>query len=413
MANLTYANFALSKLTQELGSSETSVHIADDALFPDGYFTAVIWSAGVNSPLEDTNSEILTLIRTSAGVFEAVRGEEGTTVKAWAQDSLIANVVTADTMEYIYTAAGNTAEVTVISAASYAMERNDTKLICTFTPSEGEKSVTLPNGDICDGLIYTVMNRGTYPNQRMKLYPYASDAFAHTDEEHIRIPSGGSAELIHSDDGWVIISKNAHSHKDIRIIDADMPDISFGDGTLYTDTSAGNINITLPSAKDYCGVPLKIYKFSDDANKVIISGYEGDSTPVELSEQFQSAVFVMDSNGTAYMTDSPQEPAPSSGGSEGSSEGEIYFISSNRYLDGSERYIFVTTGPGGVHSFLPDPATHKGMTVTIKKIDNGSGVALIYPMAGPIDGVVGYVELPNQWQYATFACGGDAWYRVG
>ncbi|MGD9808886.1 MAG: hypothetical protein AB7E76_10745 [Deferribacterales bacterium] len=409
MANLTYANFALSKLTQALSASGTAVHIADDALFPDGYFTAVIWSAGVGSPLEDADSELLTLMRTSAGVFEAVRGDEGTTARDWAQDSLIANVVTAETMEYIYSAAGNTASVTVMSDTAYTMERDDTKMLCTFTPAEGEKSVTLPASDVCEGLTYTILNRGIYPHQTLKLYPNASDGYAHTAEGYISIPSGGSAQLIHSDDGWVVISANADSYKNLRIIDEDMPSVSFGEGTLYADTSAEDINITLPSAKEYCGVPLKIYKFSDDANKVIISGYEGDSTPVELTEQWQSAVFVMSQSGTVYMTDGPQASAPSSG----TSEGDVIFLSENRFLDGSERFIFVTTGSVGIHSYLPEPSAHTGKMVTVKKIDSGSGVAIIFPIDSTIDGAADLVELTQQWQYATFACGGDGWYRVG
>lgn len=410
MADLTYANFALSTLSQQLASDGATVYITDDALFPDGYFTAVIWSSGIGTPQEDPSSEILTLIRTSAGVYSATRGEEGTASKIWAEGSLIANVVTASTMEYVYTAAGHASSATIMSDSIYGMSRNDTRLICTFSPADMEKSVTLPDIDLCEGLVFRIINRGSYTHQRIKLYPYPADEFAHTSESWIRIPFGGYAELTPVNGKWALLSINRESYSSIRIVDEDQQDISFGDGTLYVDSTFSDISLTLPGDMDYCGIPLRIYKMSDDSHKIIISGYSGDTTPVELTYQFDHAVFVMGSDGTVYMTESPSTTSTST---EGTQSNEYLYIDENTYLTGTERFIYVTCGTSNVYSYLPTHGTSPGQIVTVKKIDSGTGSANILAINSTIDGSAGYISLNNQWDYATFTSADSGWYRVG
>jgi len=409
MSNLKYSNFAISTLTQELSNSVSEIYLADDALFPDGYFTAVIWSAGAASPMEDSASEIVTMSRISEGVFSATRGEENTSANTWQAGSKIANVVTASTMEYIYAAAGKEASITVMSTSSYEMTRDDTKLMCTFSLNENEKYVKLPNASLCEGLIFTIINRGDETSQRINLYPDYGDTFYHTAESYIRIPSGGTAELTPSAEGWVILGLNNERYGGIKFVSTDMPDISFGDGVIYASTFYGNINISLPTLKDYCGTPLTIFKYSDDSNIVSITGYAGDTPQIELTNHFESATFVMEQNGTIRLINQPSAAVETSS----PSSNEVIFINSNTFLTGSERFVFITAEESNVYAYLPEPSGFTGHMVTIKKIDDGAGAARADAVNSKIDGTDGYMGVSGQWEFMTFASSGDCWYRVG
>ncbi|ADD69001.1 hypothetical protein Dacet_2239 [Denitrovibrio acetiphilus DSM 12809] len=402
MSNLKYANFALSKLAKNADVTDTQLHINDDALFPSGSFTAVIWSAGLGSPLDDSTSEIVTMTRSAEGVFDTVRAEEETTPRKWQKGANIANVATADTMNLLHFAAGALTSTSEISADIYEMSREYLRCNFNFSDEDTEKSVTLPEKALCGGLTFTLHNNGTASRHQVKLSPCAGDSFADTSKTFISIPAGATMEMTASDTGWKIRGINSNSYNSLRIVDSADYNVTFTEGVIYADSSAGEIELSLPDCADAYGIPLTFIKYDDSGNYFLIDSFDGPPYRAVLNGQYESATFVIEPDGRKRLLNvtAPKQKS-------------FVTLYEDKLLAGHERYAFCYGGANGITVDLPFPDIACGRTVTVKKIDSEAGAVMISPFISSIDGDWQTVDLTSQWEYATFSCDGEQWFRVG
>ncbi|PLX66004.1 MAG: hypothetical protein C0602_12795 [Denitrovibrio sp.] len=399
--NLNFKNFALSTLASEAGESDNQIEITDYALFPDGDFTAVIWDSSKSSPLLDSSSEIVSLNRISAGLFQAVRGEESTAPKLWQAGSNIANVVTAETMKYLFAGASISASVSDITDNIYDMGRYDTNTFLIFTTAETYKTVTLPESLLADGITYKITSKGTKSSQTARIYPNIGDSFAHTTDTYVTLTSGSSITLCLSEGEWNITDYVNAKPNGIKKIDANNSDISFGDGVVFADTSAGAVSISLPSGEGMKGIPLTIIKYDDLDNYVYVSAFVESPGAAMIYGKFESMTFIVDDNDQIHFLNryTPDNIRTKT-------------VTASSTLRGQERFVIADASAGTITLTLPHVDRAIGESVTVKKIDSSANTVTVRSNGCTMDGASTF-DLTSQWEYAAFASDGNDWFRVG
>lgn len=397
---LNFSNFARSKLAADISADSVQLTIEDDSMFPDGLCTAVVWSANKATPLDDPYSEVM-LITKNQDVFDAVRAGEGTASKDWQAGSFIANAVTAETMEHLWDAAAVSASVSEIPDNIYTMQRGDTSAFFVFDENEQYKTVTLPASILCTGLTYKIINRGSTAEHVIRLFPDTGDTFAHTDNIYMSVPSGAEAVLNCLDGVWTVTDYRNCRMNGIKKVDANAPYVSFGDGLVFADASAGGFDISLPTDEGIAGRTLTIVKYDAEEEYVYIGAFSDYPGALLLYGQFESATFITEADGTVRML---SKTAPDSL--------RAVTIYASVTLRGYERTVLANAGASDITVTLPHADIFKGRQLTVKKIDSGAGRVRVKPSSGTVDGVIDhYITL--QWEYASFASNGSYWYRVG
>jgi len=398
---LTFSNFAKSTLTSSIDAEATQINIDGDALYPDGHFTAVIWDSSKGTPLDDTSSEIVLLIRASEGVFDAIRGGENTTPRAWQSGANIAHVVTAETMQALNDASSMTASMTEVTDNIYAINRGETNTLFSFAALEDYKTVTLPEASLCAGLSFRITNDGDGGAQYIQLYPYAGDSFAVTENTYIKIASGSTITMSVIDNKWQIISYDNARPGKMRVFTSAKPYFSMGDGVAFADTSAGGITKYLYEDDGMFGIPLTVIKYDASANHIYMSPFEGEASEITLRGQYESVTFITEADGTKRVLNRYNPPANT-----------VVAVNDDTNLKGYERYVMVTTGDTDKNITLPSVYIYKGQCITLKKVDTGTGAIIVVGGVVYVEGASTY-SISAENEYATFVSDGANWVKVG
>lgn len=400
--NLNYKNFALSAISSDTADTDDQIEIEDYSLFPDtGEFTAVIWDSSKATPLKDPECEIVTLEAISEGLFQAVRGQEETSAKDWSAGSYISNVVTAETMEYLLAAASASASAADISDSIYTMGRYDTSAFLIFGESESYKTITLPEKVLAEGITYSITNRGSKPSQTAKIYPYTSDSFAHTSNPYMTLTSGSTLTLCLSSGEWVVKDYVSAKPSGIKKIDANNSEVSFGDGVVFADTSAGSFSISLPADEGIYGVPLTIIKYDDLDNYVYVNSFAEEPNAAMIYGRFESLTFFMEPDGTVHFL-SRYTP----------DNIKSRTVIGTCTLRGHERFVLADASAGTFEISLPHSDRAVGESIRIKKIDSSANAVDFRAPGSDIEGGSSY-SLTAEGEYVCFASDGENWYRVG
>jgi len=397
--SLNYKNFAVSTLSQAASLSDTQIYIANDPIFPDGDFSAVVWDSSKDAPHEDINAEIVQLKRVSGGLFDAVRAEENTAAGSWAAGSKIANVITSETMNYLTGSAALSSLLSEISAGTYNMDRNDVNLFFLFSSSESYKTVTLPEAALAKGVTYRLSNRGEKSGHLVRLIPEAGDSFSNLSSSHLSITSGATVSLISNGISWTLKSYEIYKSSGIKKIDANSTDISMGDSFILADGSAGGFSLTLAASEELYGRPLTIIRYDSTTNQVSLKGLDGGE--ISLNRKNESVTLVADQNGSVRAVSRHTPDAE-----------KFLNISSDTILNGDERFVLAETGNTDIHVTLPDAIHSDGTEITFKKTDEGAGRVFINNTESKVD-LHAYYQLVNQLESVTLVCDGTDWWRVG
>jgi len=397
--SLNYKNFAVSTLSQAASLSDTQIYIANDPIFPDGDFSAVVWDSSKDAPHEDINAEIVQLKRVSGDLFDAVRAEENTAAGSWAAGSKIANVITSETMNYLTGSAALSSLLSEISAGTYNMDRNDVNLFFLFSSSESYKTVTLPEAALAKGVTYRLSNRGEKSGHLVRLIPEAGDSFSNLSSSHLSITSGATVSLISNGISWTLKSYEIYKSSGIKKIDANSTDISMGDSFILADGSAGGFSLTLAASEELYGRPLTIIRYDSTTNQVSLNGLDGGE--ISLNRKNESVTLVADQNGSVRAVSRHTPDAE-----------KFLNISSDTILNGDERFVLAETGNTDIHVTLPDAIHSDGTEITFKKTDEGAGRVFINNTESKVD-LHAYYQLVNQLESVTLVCDGTDWWRVG
>ena len=399
--NLSYSNFAVSTLAEDFSQWATQAVISDPGLFPSGSFTAVIWDGAKASPLDDPAREIVTLTLAEEPVYNVLRGESGTSPAPWQTGSKIANIVTAEAMEFLFSAALSSGSYD-ITENIFSMDRYSTNVFLIYADTEAYKAVTLPEAALVTGnRTFTITNRGSRPAQSAKIFPYTGDSFTHTANPHIVLPSGASVTLCVTEGGWYIRDYSAGRMNGIKKVDAYSPQVSFGDGTIFADTSAGAMGISLPTDEGLYGTPLTIVKYDSLDKYVFVEPFTESPGSEMIYGQFESLTFMAEADGSVRLISryTPENI-------------KTRIVTSNCTLRGQERVVLADASASGMSVTLPHADRAVGKRVTVKKTDSSANTVLIRAVPGSIDGEPTYT-LASQSEYATFASSGQDWYRIG
>jgi len=400
--SLNFKNFAKSTLSENISESSQSFAVSEPSLFPDGEFTAVIWSGGKGSPLDDPESEIITAQPDGSGSFTALRGREGTYAKAWTAGANIANVITAETMEFLYGASSLSASITEVSANIYDMQRSDTSVHFIFSESESIKTITLPEAALCQGLTYHLINLSEKPSQTVRLFPFTGDVFRDTPNTFVQIAAKSAVSVTPSGTGWLVSGYAAAGPSGIKMIDISDTSVSMGDGVVYADASGGDLYITLPGDEGIYGKTLTIIKYDESDNFVYIDFFDNTPGAVELYAQHESATFIKEKNLSNKMISrySPDESA-------------VVTLTASGTLRANHKLALCETGSSDITLSLPIPALMRGRTLTVKKTDSGAGAVLLDPPgSASIDGEF-TASITDQFGYISVSSDGSIWHRVG
>lgn len=304
-------------------------------------------------------------------------------------------------MDFITAAASASASAADISDNIYSMGRYDTNIFLLFTSGEADKTVTLPDHLLAEGLTYSITNRGADTSQTAKIYPYAGDSFAHTPNTFVTLTCGSTITLCLSNGEWVVKSYVTGKPEGIKKVDAGNSTVSFGDGIVYADASAGSFAISLPEDEGIYGVPLTIIKYDDQDNYVYIAPYYESPNAAMLYGQFESLTVIMEADGTIrlinrYTPDNIKTRA----------------VTSMTTLRGHERFVLADASSGAFTIILPHKERATGEAITVKKTDSSANAVTVYSNSSTLDGANTY-DITSQWEYVTFASDGSNWYRVG
>lgn len=401
--SIRYSNFAQSNLIQAVTAEDTVINLSDDTSFPEGFFTCVIWSASESSPMDDVNRELVLLKRTSAGVFDAVRGIEGTTPAVWGAGSKIANIITAGSMDFIHDAAHNATSITDVYDNTYNMTRGDTNIFFHFADEgENSKSIVLPELALCEGLLFRITSKAFKITQKVRLTPFTDDLFAHTSNSYMDVHKGMTMELLATASGWMLMDSSQPDFTEVKTVSNTSIDISFTDRIVFADASEMNIDINLLSTEEIYGIPLTIIRSDTSDNIATVKGLSNYDGQIELSSQNESVTVVVKSdNSINVINHFIPEQSP------------VISVNSSVTLSGYEKIVLADATSSSVSIKTPSVNYLKGKTITFKKIDPTGNPVLIIPFYASLDGSTAPMFLNSQWDYVTITSDGSNWFKVG
>jgi hypothetical protein len=400
--NINFSNFAKSTLSTNITSVDSEIQITESTSFPDGSFTAVIWSQSSPSPADDPLSEVVVLTKTAEGLYSAVRGSEGTAARDWNEGSSIANVVTAETMNSICKSTSAYLSVHEVTENSYEMTDTDTKLFFSFAQAEAYKTVTLPQVSTSEGKIFTLINRSAEIDQKVRIYPSIGDAISEISTSYITLTSGASLTIIPENGSWKILEYSPLRYSAINVVSTDKT-VSTGEGIIYADCTAGEIYLTLASDDGVFKVPLVIVKTDSTENPVSVEGLDNQNGYTTLAVQNESVTVITDMDGSKKVINRyiPSQTSVNVSGTTG------------YQLSGRQNTVLVQTGADDTSVFLHDPSEGGNETVTVKKTDAGTGVVNIYGKNfEPVEGNM-YDSITSEGEYKSYAFDGSSWTRIG
>lgn len=139
-----YANNASTTIAANIGSTDTSISVANGSSFPSPgtgqYFMATIDYSGVR--------EVIKVLSVSGNTFTSVvRGQEGTTAQTWPLGAVIENRATAGTLGSYARLVDRFDEVASVDLLSIPVNSNSNTYICHSNDDSGNPVIALRNTD--------------------------------------------------------------------------------------------------------------------------------------------------------------------------------------------------------------------------------------------------------------------------
>lgn len=384
-----FANFARSRLAAYLPANGTELTVEDTSVFPEGSFTAVIWGKGFASPADDPHREIVLADRTGETIT-VERGRENTSARDWNTGSLMANVVTAETLNTL----SSVSSFRVISGDGNAIDAFDTVVAFSFGEQTTPMGCMLPEASLFSGNVLTLINCGSTFMQYVILNAAENDVIGMDGAVSMTLGSSCTIRLTVADGIWRVIGTGLFSPHSIQTVSSSGPLNSLGT-IAYADASMYPLYLYIQEDPAMAGVPSILMKADDTDNKVSVYNQTGDQF-AEL-KNFGDAVWFMQtgSGGTVKL---------STGGS--SSGGGYVSISGYYSYENGISSVFADTSYGYSYVNLGLPSEHTGQSVTVIRTDSG-----INPVQISKDEVSDYL-LSSEGESATFMCSGTVWYRT-
>ncbi len=384
-----FANFARSRLAAYLPANGTELTVGDASVFPEGSFTAVIWGKGFASPADDTDREIVLADRTGETIT-VERGRENTSARDWNTGSLMANVVTAETLNTL----SSVSALRVISGNGNTIDAFDTVVAFSFGEQTNPMTCTLPEAALFMGNVLTLINCGSTFMQYVILNAAENDVIGMDGAVSMTIGSSCTIRLTVTDGIWRVIGTGLFSPHSIQTVSSSGPLNSLGT-IAYADASTYPLYLYIQENPAMAGVPSILMKADETANKVSVYSQTGDQF-AEL-KNFGDAVWFMQtrSGGTVKL---------STGG--GSSGGGYVSISGYYSYENGISSVFADTSYGYSYVNLGSPSEHTGQSVTVIRTDS-----TLNPVQISKDEVSDYL-LSSEGESATFMCSGTVWYRT-
>ncbi len=402
---LTFSNFARTTLSSALTESGTAVFADRPELFPAGTFTAVIWGGEYSSPVDDENREIVLVAKTPAGEMTALRGREGTTPGSWDRGSMIANVLTADTLNR--TAGHVTAQETLITVtdAEYSIGTADRNILFICTEDTVYINASLPEAALCPGICFRFVNGSESYKGTVALTPNGADRIMDSSGS-VSLYAGSSLELISTGTAWVISSVTQGRGRDLS------PELPAGGGMLpaayaYLGTGLGTANIYAELLSAYIfvnvsdgmhGLPLTIVKADENPLSLYVVTDLTYLSGVTLYSKGDCVTLTTDRTGGINIISVYRSPSD-----------RVVSVSEDTYLYGNEEYVLADASEGGYEIMLPYFESCAGQTVTVRKTDSSAETVTV-SLYNPED----YEDyfLTDSSPTASFISDGTQWHRL-
>ncbi|MGE4317585.1 MAG: hypothetical protein AB7E96_01665 [Deferribacterales bacterium] len=402
---LTFSNFAKTALSSALAESGAEVYAYDPSLFPAGVFTAVIWSREYASPLDDDGREVILVTKTAEGTMTAQRGRENTEAKDWSAGSMIANVLTADTLNSTAQHISAQDSLITVTDTEYTVSPADRNILF-ICPEEGFLiTAALPEAALCPGVRFRFMNGTESYKGTVVITPNGTDYIRDT-AGSVSLYAGSSLELVSAGTSWVLSSVSCGQGRDFS------PELPAGGGMasaayafLGTGLGTADISAELLSAYVFVnvsdgmhGLPLTIRKADENPLALYVVTDTATLSGVTLYSKGDSVTLTTDISGGINILSVYRNPSE-----------RTVTVSDDTYLYGSEEYVLADASSGGFEIMLPYFATCAGQTVTVKKTDSSSETVTV-SLYNPEDYEYSYLTAASP--LTTFISDGSRWHRL-
>ncbi|WP_277656835.1 hypothetical protein [Seleniivibrio woodruffii] len=388
-----FANFARSSLSEYLPANATELSVEHPERFPYGNFTAVIWNKGFAAPSEDDGREIVLVTRTEAGMT-IQRGLEGTEAADWNTGSLIANVVTADTLNSIsaFIAARTLTQ-------SGAIEPSDSFVLLSYAENESVKTFTLPEAALFSGNMLTIMNCGSGMTQFAVLSTAENDVIGFDGQTQVIVGAGCTLRISVINGIWQITGTEAFSPRSFQQISTSGQLNACGT-VVYADASQYPLSLYIADNPAMRNVPFPVLKSDSSANKITLYHQSTGSVVSELSKKGECAWLMLNGSGGVEVL------SASGGGSSGSAN---LHITATGFVQLSKEVslVFADTSNGYAYVSLGSASQTAGQKVTVIRTDSTPNPVMVGGLSG------GEYFLNAEGDYASFACSGTKWFRAG
>lgn len=309
---LTFSNFAKTSLSAPMTEAGETAGLTDASVFPEGTFTAVIWDSAKASPMDDENREIV-LATKSGNTLTAQRGREGTQARAWNVGSMIANVITADTLNTLIGASSGGDEIITVTDASYEMSPFTKKLKFVCSEVVPFIAVTLPSAAECAGSEFLLLNESVSYGFTVTLTPYGADTFCNLTGSQAVLYAGSSIRLISDGTSWSVAGFKSGSqsakHSVAPVMDTGgmifLPYAEVyagaGLGMLHVDATETMVYVYVQTSDCMHGVPLTVIRTDNEQNTVFVPLANGVHT---LSSRGDSVTVTADGDGNIFALSS-------------------------------------------------------------------------------------------------------------
>jgi hypothetical protein len=388
-----FANFARSQLSAYLTSGGTELAVQDTSSFPDGHFTAVIWSRGFASPADDSDREIVLAHKTD-GMINLERGQEGTEAKDWNTGSLVANVLTAGLLNTLSASQG----IRVITGSPSELTPYDNTVIFSFDEDENQKMCTLPDTALYSGSVLTLINTGTDEGHFVILNCAEGDGIGLTLAEQTMMGGGSTLRMTAEGGIWRIIGTGFFSPNSYFRVSSSGYFNPYG-SVVYADASTYALHLYVPDNPALANVPCVVIKTDNSANSVQINSTASGRQIAELKSEGECVWFMQNPMGGISLLTS------GSSGSSGTAAAPLIMTGyaelpetvSAAFADSSGGYGYLNIGPA---------ANHAGKTVTLVRTDSTASPVMLGGYGGS------EIYLESKGSFVSFISSGTEWYRT-